>query len=45
MATTTALKEVINAEGKPIKLAVAYDDEVHAKVCSSPIAIYKTANR
>lgn len=32
MATTTQVQEVINAEGRPIKLAVAYDDKVHNEV-------------
>lgn len=34
MATITQVQEATNAEGQPIKLAVAYSDEVHNEVCS-----------
>jgi hypothetical protein len=33
MATVTQLQEATNAEGKPIILAVAYDEKVHGSVC------------
>lgn len=36
MATVTKLQEATNAEGKPIKLAVAYDDTVHNDVRTLP---------
>ena len=32
MATVTQVQEATNAEGQPIKLAVAYSDEVHNEV-------------
>lgn len=32
MATVTQTLESANAEGKPIKLAVAYDDKIHNSV-------------
>lgn len=32
MATVTQIQEATNAEGQPIKLAVAYDDKVHNEV-------------
>lgn len=32
MATVTQVHEATNAEGQPIKLAVAYNDDVHDKV-------------
>lgn len=34
MATITQTVESANAEGKPIRLAVAYDDKVHNAVSS-----------
>ena len=33
MVTVTQVEEATNAEGKPIKLAVAYDEKVHGSVC------------
>jgi len=32
MATVTQIQEATNAEGQPIKLAVAYSGEVHGEV-------------
>jgi hypothetical protein len=32
MATVTQVQEATNASGQPIKLAVAYDNEVHNQV-------------
>ena len=39
MATVTQVQEATNAEGQPIKLAVAYDDKVHNEVSFIPLLI------
>ncbi|PVH93111.1 TauD-domain-containing protein [Periconia macrospinosa] len=40
MATITQTQDVANADGQTIKLAVAYDDNVHSQVCTSKYAAY-----
>jgi sulfonate dioxygenase len=33
MATITQIQESKNTEGQPIKVAIAYSDEIHKQVC------------
>lgn len=40
MSTVTQVQDTKNAEGQPIKLAVAYDDEVHNQVRKPPLLLY-----
>lgn len=46
MATTTHIQEATNAEGTPIKLAVAYDDRVHnASKYAAYLPVYDITTR
>ncbi|KAJ4332331.1 hypothetical protein N0V95_009683 [Ascochyta clinopodiicola] len=46
MATTTHIQETTNADGTPIKLAVAYDDKVHnSSKYASYLPVYDTTTK